>query len=278
MDFIKISCFDTEVPENYDTSVIVEDDLPRPRKVSPEPIKDLRDIDRISRYFIERGQLRDNMLFICGINFGLRCGDLLKLRFHKLITGGKFRESFEIIEEKTNKRRVIGINGAVRKAVAMYLNENDRCGSDYMFTSESAKESNRKPKPLAVSSVERILKEAAKALGLDMKIATHTLRKTFAYHTILQAPDRTRSIELLQKIFGHASQTVTLAYAGITDEEITNMYKQINLGLSPSAGAELIPLYGNSHRTTVTNKAICNTAGRETTNRYGCYDDSGLTA
>ena len=37
-----------------------------------EPIKDMEDINRISRFLIEKKRYRDNMLFIVGINFGLR--------------------------------------------------------------------------------------------------------------------------------------------------------------------------------------------------------------
>ena len=46
-----------------------------------EPIKSLDDINRISQYLICQRRYRDNMLFICGINFGLRISDLLRLRF-----------------------------------------------------------------------------------------------------------------------------------------------------------------------------------------------------
>ena len=57
------------------------------------------------------------------------------------------------------------------------------------------------------------------------------LRKTFAYHCIMQSPDRTRAIEFLQRILGHSSAAITLAYAGITDEEIRSTYKKLNLGM-----------------------------------------------
>lgn len=46
-----------------------------------EPIKNVRDIYRISKFLIESNRYRDNMLFIVGINFGLRVSDLVQLRF-----------------------------------------------------------------------------------------------------------------------------------------------------------------------------------------------------
>ena len=80
-------------------------------------------------------------------------------------------------------------------------------------------------------SVERILKEVINdELGIPVKASTHCLRKTFAYQVIMNAKDRSRAIEFLQKIFGHSSQQVTLHYAGITDDEIQDMYQNLNLG------------------------------------------------
>lgn len=246
LNSINISLDDIEVPENYADDAGFQDDTVKPRKRAPEAIKNPDDIQKLSDYFIVNEKWRDNMLFICGINFGLRCGDLLKLTFGRIITmsTGKptFKEKFEIIEEKTKKRRVVGINAAVRKAVCLYLkHSNQKYGSDYMFVSECNKESNKEPKPLRVGSVERILKAAAAATGVDLIIATHTLRKTFAYHMIMQAPDRSRAIDILQKILGHDSQSDTLLYAGITDSEIRDMYQNINLGYGHS---ELIALDG----------------------------------
>ena len=44
------------------------------------------------------------------------------------------------------------------------------------------------------------------------RIGTHTLRKTFGYHAYNNGYD----ITLIQKLFNHSSQSVTLRYIGIT--------------------------------------------------------------
>ena len=79
------------------------------------------------------------------------------------------------------------------------------------------------------SSVHRILKEVASELGLDIQIATHTLRKTFAYHQMLISNNDPRRLLLLQKMFGHSSVAQTLDYIGITNEEIRDAYLSLNL-------------------------------------------------
>lgn len=206
-----------------------------------EPIKDMEDITRISEFLVEKKRYRDNMLFILGINFGLRISDLLSLRFSDLITPEfTFKESFPIFEKKTQhtrkkkKNRYVTINNAVIEAVTAYLvDENSKRTvslSDYLFRSES-NHGKFENKPLQRCSPDRILKGIAKDLSLDIRhISTHTLRKTFAYHQMLMSKNDPRKLLLLQKMFGHSTAAQTLDYIGITEEEITEAYMRLNLG------------------------------------------------
>ena len=71
-----------------------------------EPIKSMDDILRISRYLIQHKRFRDNMLFVVGINFGLRVSDLRLLRFSHLINENMtFKDSFPVFEQKTRNTR-----------------------------------------------------------------------------------------------------------------------------------------------------------------------------
>lgn len=202
-----------------------------------EPIKSLEDIQRISNYFIENGRYRDNMLFIVGINFGLRVSDLLRLRFSHLIDADfNFKKTFPILEKKTSstrkvqKNRYITINDAVIDAVVLYLEHNDCRLDHYMFRSVSNNGSNQN-RPMDRSNVDRVLKDAAEKLGINTKVATHTLRKTFGYHQMMMSNNDPRKLLLLQKIFGHSSSAQTMDYIGITSEEIESAYLGLNLGL-----------------------------------------------
>lgn len=201
-----------------------------------EPIKSLDDIDRISKYLIDNGRYRDNMLFIVGINFGLRVSDLLQLRFTQLIDDNfAFRTTFPILEKKTKntrkvkRNRYISINNAVMDAVTLYLQHSECRLDDYMFKSESNRGSNQN-KPMSRMSVDRILKEIASTLQLENKMATHSMRKTFAYHQMVMSNNDPRKLLLLQKMFGHSSAAQTLDYIGITGEEIEEAYMKLNLG------------------------------------------------
>lgn len=202
-----------------------------------EPIKSMDDIFAITNYLISKGRYRDNMLFIVGINFGLRVSDLRVLRFSNIINDSlTFKDSFAVFEKKTRntrkrkKNRYITVNHAVIEAVTLYLeNTPGVCLSDYMFRSESNRGGN-KNEPLTNKSIDRILKGIAADVNLNVKVSTHTLRKTFCYHQMLMSHNDSRKLLLLQKMLNHSSPAQTLDYIGITAEEMEDAYRNLNLG------------------------------------------------
>ena len=210
-----------------------------------EPIKSVDDIYRVSNYLLENKRYRDNMLFIVGINLGLRISDLRRLRFADLIDDTMtFRSSFSILEKKTSttrkkkKNRYIAINDAVIESVSMYLENTPGVSlSDYMFKSES---NNGKTNnvPMTRQAAYNICQRINDECHLGIRFGTHTLRKTFGYHQMVMSGNDPRKLFLLQQMFGHSSPNQTLAYIGITSEEIDEAYKQMNLG--SSSGSYLI--------------------------------------
>lgn len=206
-----------------------------------EPIKSIDDIQRISEYLVSRGRYRDNMLFIVGINFGLRVSDLLRLRYNMILDQNlRFRDGFPILEKKTantrkvKKNRYITINDSAISAITLYLREMNKQGKtvrmdDYLFRSESNHGGNQN-KPMNRKSVDRIVKNMCEEVGVHAKVSTHTLRKTFGYHQMVMSGNDPRKLLLLQKIFGHSTVAQTLDYIGITREEIEDAYLTLNLG------------------------------------------------
>ena len=70
-----------------------------------------------------------------------------------------------------------------------------------------------------------MIREACKKAGLEEKVGTHTMRKTFGYHHYQQFKD----VVLLQKIFNHSSPQITLRYIGVEQDEIDDSYKNFVL-------------------------------------------------
>jgi integrase len=57
---------------------------------------------------------------------------------------------------------------------------------------------------------------------VDARIGTHTLRKTFAY----AAYQKGVPLPEIQKILNHSSQETTLAYMGITQEDLDAVFRE----------------------------------------------------
>lgn len=133
-----------------------------------EPIKSMDDIIRISQFLIGQKRFRDNMLFIVGINFGLRISDLRSLRFTHIINDDcTFRDRFPILEKKTRntrkhqRNRYITINTAVVEAVTLYLENTPNVRlSDYMFRSQSNNGVNEN-KPISKQAVDSMFKNSS---------------------------------------------------------------------------------------------------------------------
>lgn len=72
-----------------------------------QPIKLKKHISQIVNYYLSNKQYRDAMLFIVGINFGLRVSDLRELRFKDLIDEKTmtFKDRFNVSEKKTRNTR-----------------------------------------------------------------------------------------------------------------------------------------------------------------------------
>ena len=71
------------------------------RSHAAEAIKSESDINTVVNYLIRAKRWRDLLLFVMGINFGFRCGDLLSLRIGDVVdASGRIVRSFKIKEEK----------------------------------------------------------------------------------------------------------------------------------------------------------------------------------
>ena len=145
---------------------------------------------------------RDYILFLIGINTGLRVGDLLKLKVADL----KRKKRVVIKEGKTEKIRTMNLSN-IYAELQEYI---DSVDSEWLFPARKG------DKPIATTQAYRQLHKAAKMVDIVDGIGTHTMRKTFGYWFYKQ----TKDVAKLQTILNHSHPEITLTYIGITDEEI----------------------------------------------------------
>ncbi len=174
-----------------------------------EPIRDTELIQDIA-IKLKNNNKRDYMLFMFGVYTGLRISDILKFKI-KDIRG---KRGYNIRETKTGKQKIYDWNSSLRKELDNYiLNKDD---NEYLF------KSREKGKAISRQRAYQILKKVCKECGLN-NIGTHTLRKTFGYHTY----KNTKDIGLLMDMFNHSEEVVTLRYIGITQEMGNKAIKQL---------------------------------------------------
>lgn len=185
-----------------------------------QPIRDTGKIKKV-KDLLKSKRLRDYALFTLGINSGLRISDLLNLKISDVVDGkGNLKDRITIRERKTGKLKDFPVGKSAKKALNEYLSTNTMAGNSYLFPSRKGNN-----KPISRIQAYRILNEACRTAGLDVQVGTHTLRKTFGYHAYQQGKD----ITLIQKLFNHASPSVTLRYIGITQDDLDNVYMTLNL-------------------------------------------------
>ena len=180
--------------------------------ITVEPIRDPKDIETIKRLLKNRP--RDLLLFVMGINNGLRAGDSLKLKVSQ-VRHLKPGQSISIREGKTGKSNILMMNRSTYKVLQRYLEELQPVDEDYLFKSNKGK--NR---PLTVSYVNNLVKAWCRLVNLNGNYGAHTLRKTFGY---VQRTVYGVGFEVLAKRFNHSNPRITMRYLGITDAEVNGI-------------------------------------------------------
>ena len=125
------------------------------------------------------------------LHTGLRVGDALRLRPEQL------RPNFWITEQKTGKRRQVGIPEPLLSDLRAYAGEN------WVFSGADP------AKPRTRQALWKDVKRAARACRLTANAAPHSLRKVYAVDLL----ERYGDIERVKRALNHSGVEVTLIYA-----------------------------------------------------------------
>jgi len=178
-----------------------------------EPIRSKEQINAIKCY-LKKQNLRDYLLFVLGINSGLRISDLLSLTIDDV----KDIDRIILREKKTGKPKDFPLSDICKKAIQEYLTTTN-VDSGWLFKSQ------RRDCPITRIQAYRIINKAARVIGIKEAIGTHTLRKTFGYWAHKNGADITK----IQKLLNHSTPDITLAYIGITKDDLDSIYINLNL-------------------------------------------------
>lgn len=169
-----------------------------------EPIRNQEEMQKMKDWLLVNKGYKYYFLWNLGCNSGLRISDLLSLKVGDVRGVSHF--TFKM--QKTKKNVEVHLNPYIRAEIEKYVAGKE--DKDYLFPSRVGVN-----KPITRQMASAIIKEAADALGLQ-NINSHSMRKSFGYAYF----KNTKNIVYLMKLFGHKTQSQTLDYIGLTDEDI----------------------------------------------------------
>ncbi|MDE0397691.1 MAG: tyrosine-type recombinase/integrase [Candidatus Poribacteria bacterium] len=173
------------------------------------------EIRRVLGCFTGTYEIRNRSLFMLGVSTGGRISELLSLQI-----GDVYQNGSAVTDLLFEKAVVKG--GEVSRAVP--VNQDGRRAIDdliawhrqyYENTYESRplfpSRHNAGRVPMHRQTAHDVLKKAFIAAGLNGKLATHSLRKSFAQRLY----DKTGDIYLVQELLGHRNISTTQKYLGV---------------------------------------------------------------
>lgn len=176
-----------------------------------EPIRNKKDIKKVENVLSQQSK-RNLLLFVLGTNCGLRISDLLSLNIGDV----RNKTHIQIVEKKTGKFKKFPINDRLKPMIEEFVK--GKRDKEPLFKSHWGKRLDR-------VTAYYLIRDACEKAGLQERIGTHSMRKTFGYHHYQQFKD----VVILQKIFNHSSPQITLRYIGIEQDQIDYSYSNFIL-------------------------------------------------
>lgn len=172
---------------------------------------------------------RNKLLFLVGMNIGIRASDLRTLQFKFFFDeDGSFKEYYTLqpIKQRKQKKFVkLFFNKTVKESITNYLSKYPITDyNSYLFESRKGSE------PITVQCLWKVVKDTAIEAGIKQNIGSHSLRKTFGYWVWRNSEDKSKALVTLQQIFNHSDALTTMKYIGLLDSEMAEMFYSIELG------------------------------------------------
>lgn len=182
-----------------------------------EPIRDKDKIEAIR--FLLRGKksMRNLALFEVGLSSALRASDILKIRVSD-VEALESEGSFLTRERKTQKIRRVAVSEKALGVLRAYRDERIQAGAegeDFLFAGQ------RLPgkRPMSVSWLGRLVAGWCREVGLSGNFASHSLRKSGAFHRRAAGFD----LPSLCQWLNHSSEGMTLRYLGAARGDVAEI-------------------------------------------------------
>ena len=173
------------------------------------------EIRRVSTCFTGTFATRNRGLFMLGVSTGGRISELLSLQIGDVYQN-RSAVSDLLFEKSVVKggevSRAVPVNADGRRSIDELVNWHRRHYNSIASKRPLFPSRNQNGTvPMNRQTAHEMLKQAFIAAGLNGKLATHSLRKSFAQRVYEQSAD----IYLVQELLGHRSVNTTQKYLGV---------------------------------------------------------------
>ncbi|MBC8235908.1 tyrosine-type recombinase/integrase [bacterium] len=188
---------------------------------------DTNEILKISEQFDGTYEIRNRSLFMLGVSVGGRISELLSLRIDDVWQNGQpisdllFQK--RVVKGKETAR-MIPVNADGRQAITELIQWHVKLYGDLdpqrpLFTSRKF------DKSISRVQAHRILEKAFQSAGLNGKLASHSMRKTYSQRMY----DATGDIFMVKEALGHKSVETTRQYLGVSYKKLQTASRAIEL-------------------------------------------------
>lgn len=177
-------------------------------------------------------EVRNRSLFMLGVSIGGRISELLSLKVgdvwqnNQPVTDFQFDKSI-VKGQETSRTIPVNIDG--RNAIADIIQWHESyLGNVHtetpLFVSREKSKAG-KYQPIKRQAMHKILVKAFVEAGLNGKLATHSLRKTFAQRVYQKCND----IFIVKELLGHSNVATTQAYIGVNYVTVRDAVEAMSL-------------------------------------------------
>jgi integrase len=166
-----------------------------------ESVKPLRDGDAVKRMTkalaAKHGKYK--VMWLIGIETGLRIGDILKLRVSD-VSGGEL----VVQEQKTNKVKSVKLSVSLMRVISAHQRKYDLRDDHYLVFSRD----HLRYRSVTRQHAWRVVKAVSRSIGFE-GIGTHSMRKTFARDRFFASGG---DMEAVRRSLSHDHLITTLGY------------------------------------------------------------------
>ena len=200
-----------------DPSLLI--DLPKPGRRLPKVLS-IAEVDRLLTASDASSplMLRNHAMLHLLYATGMRVSELVNMPVAALNLGSGFVR----VLGKGAKERLIPFGEEARDRVGRYLKEgrplllkNRR--SDFLFVSNRGK-------PMTRLRFWQLLREIARATGINKEISPHVLRHSFASHLLANGAD----LRWVQMMLGHADIATTQIYTHVDSDRLKSLHQKFH--------------------------------------------------